>query len=512
MAAPPKVNIRPGVSVLSVLRHLNYTYWHALAEFVDNSVQSWRAARAALHERDSSAITLIVEFRLHPHDGGALTIRDNAAGIPRTEFARAFKAAAPPTDKTGLSEFGMGMKSAACWCARKWSVRTKPLDDEFEYLVTFDVEEIVAGQVEVLDVVATPAAPEAHYTEISLEGLHKIPTGRTLGKIKAYLADIYRGFTRTGELVLTFDGQPLVYEEPRVLVAPFYKDDAGPAREWRIPIDFDFGDGLRAHGFAALLETMSPTRSGFALFRRGRVIQGVGEEGYRPKEVSGQVGSHSYKRLFGELHLEGFNVSHTKDGFKWDDNEEVFLEILKEYLSTEKLPLLQQARGYRVGESTADLAREAEAATISVGDALERSAGAVVAELRADQAPAHIPHELAPIPTLARREITLVFEPWTWVVSVEQSADPAAHWLEISEYATRPDASRVRRLGIRISLAHAFMMRFAGADADRIEPLLRLAVALGLAETIAREAAEPGAFGRVRQNVNEILRRALSAP
>ena len=29
------VSIRPGVSVLSVLRHLNYRAWFALAEFVD---------------------------------------------------------------------------------------------------------------------------------------------------------------------------------------------------------------------------------------------------------------------------------------------------------------------------------------------------------------------------------------------------------------------------------------------------------------------------------------------
>ena len=35
--AAKKVNIRPGVSVLSVLRHLNYSPWFALAELVDNS-------------------------------------------------------------------------------------------------------------------------------------------------------------------------------------------------------------------------------------------------------------------------------------------------------------------------------------------------------------------------------------------------------------------------------------------------------------------------------------------
>jgi hypothetical protein len=41
MSTSGKVNIRPGVSVLSVLRHLNYSPWFALAEFVDNAVQSF---------------------------------------------------------------------------------------------------------------------------------------------------------------------------------------------------------------------------------------------------------------------------------------------------------------------------------------------------------------------------------------------------------------------------------------------------------------------------------------
>ena len=34
------VNIRPGVNVLSVLPHLNYKAWFAIAEFIDNALQS----------------------------------------------------------------------------------------------------------------------------------------------------------------------------------------------------------------------------------------------------------------------------------------------------------------------------------------------------------------------------------------------------------------------------------------------------------------------------------------
>jgi hypothetical protein len=166
-----RVNIRPGVSVLSVLRHLKYSYWHALAEFVDNALQSWSANREQLARTESGPRPLTVTIALNEADEGSIIVRDNAAGIPRREFARAFKPAAAPVDRSGLSEFGMGMKSAACWCARKWSVRTKPLDEPFEYLVKFDVDQIVAQEIEDLEIITSPAEAGAHYTEIGLQGL-----------------------------------------------------------------------------------------------------------------------------------------------------------------------------------------------------------------------------------------------------------------------------------------------------------------------------------------------------
>jgi hypothetical protein len=507
-----RINIRPGVSILSVLRHLRYSYWHALAEFVDNALQSFLANRERLTKIDGEPRPLQVDIVLQPTDGGVITVRDNAAGIARSEFPRAFRPAELPLDRTGFAEFGMGMKSAACWCAHGWSVRTKPIDSKSEYIVRFDIDSIVSAGIEELEVLESPADERAHYTEIRLEGLHKTPTGRTLGKIKEHLADIYRDFCRRGELVLTFDGEVLKYEEPKILVAPYFKEEGGAPREWRLPIDFDFGGGMRAHGFAAIRERASTTRAGFALFRRGRVIQGSGDEGYRPEKIFGKSNSFMYQRIFGELHLEGFEVTHTKDGFKWDDNEDVFLDLLKEELSKDAMPLLQQARGYRVGERTEDLRAGAEEAGNHVADALQRNAAPVVADLRGDQSASPVPAQLPPANALVRREIELQLAPWTWIVTIEQTADPAAEWLELGDGPSRPDRNRVRRLGLRLSLAHPFMQRFAGSDPDLIEPILRIAAAIGLAETIARESAEPNAFGRIRQNVNELLRRALAAP
>src|SRR5437763_15659631 len=102
------VNIRPGVGILSVLRHLNYKPWFAMAEFVDNSLQSYLQNRDRLHELHGE-FRLKVEIELDRSDELRIKIRDNAAGIATNEYARAFRPAEIPADRTGLAEFGMGM-------------------------------------------------------------------------------------------------------------------------------------------------------------------------------------------------------------------------------------------------------------------------------------------------------------------------------------------------------------------------------------------------------------------
>jgi hypothetical protein len=275
MSAYGKVNIRPGASVLSVLRHLNYSPWFALAEFVDNSLQSYVETKSKIHAISGSGWKLKVAIDVDASHPGRITIRDNAGGIPADAFPRAFRPAVVPPDRTGLSEFGMGMKSAACWFAPKWQVRTKALGEHVERTVRFDIATIVRAELEELDIEERPAASNHHFTEVALDELHHIPVGRTLGKIKDHLTDIYRVFLRDGMLDLQFNGESLQYEEPPVLTAPFYKEPDAQDKVWRKEIKFEFGHGLSVRGFAALRDPGNYARSGFALFRRGRLSKGV---------------------------------------------------------------------------------------------------------------------------------------------------------------------------------------------------------------------------------------------
>jgi hypothetical protein len=486
-----------------------------MSEFVDNSLQSFLDNRGALQRLPDQEARLRVEIEIDPIERTRVIIRDNAAGIHAKDYRRAFRPAEVPPDRTGLSEFGMGMKSAACWFARSWAVRTSALGESVERTVSFDIERIVQDDLEDLTVTVRPAPPDAHYTEIILGELHKPMQGRTIGKVKDHLESIYRIFIRQGILDLRFDGESLAYPDPAVLVAPYFKNQGGEPKQWRKEIDLDFGLDLRAHGFAALRATGSTTDAGFALFRRNRLIQGSREEAYRPELIFGKSNSFTYQRLFGELHLEGFDVSHTKDGFQWDQHEDIVLEALKETLNQDPLPLLSEAEGHRTRVRTEDIRSAAEVATERTAEAIQRDAPLVLDhQLASDPGPADPAALLPDVSTASHRVFDIQLKNCRWVIELELSNDPAVgDWVSVSDQpgGITDHDEPTRHLGIRLALAHPFSERFGGTDPSQIEPLLRLAAAIVLAEVIAREGGVKLA-GRLRHYINELLRDALSKP
>lgn len=509
--ATRRVNIRPGVGILSVLRHLNYKPWFALAEFVDNSLQSFLASRAELKRLHGDAYRLRVDIELDRSDEMRLTIRDNAAGIASSEYGRAFRPAELPPERSGLAEFGMGMKSAACWFAPRWQVRTCALGESVERTISFDIASIVRDDIQELEVSEAPARSEDHFTEISLLAPYNKMYSRTGSKIREHLASIYRIFLREGLLDLRFDGESLQYEIPGILVQPYFRTPTEPPLRWIREFDFDFGLGLRAFGFAALRETASTATAGFALFRRKRLIEGSWDEPYRPELIFGSGNSYRKQRLFGEIHLEGFDVSHTKDGFKWDDHEQTFLELLREVLESPDLPLLSEAEGFRARVAQRELRAEAERANERVAEAIAKDIPPVLeAQTVLPPVEAGPTEPLPEDPTGTSRVVRVQHRGTEWVITIELSTDPGvADWLSLSDLPA--SGNNPRQIMVRMSLAHPFMQRYCRAESSEIEALERVAAAIALAEVTARDAGVPQ-YGTVRRNVNQILREALSNP
>ena len=517
----PSIDIRPEVSVLGVFRHLNYRPWFAAAEFVDNAIQSFQDHEQELVRLEGDGFKLLVQVRIDTSGDGQIQISDNAAGIYRDEWARALRPAEPPPDTSGLAEFGMGMKTAAAWFGRQLTVRSKALGEDVGRQITLDFGEIVDKRIAAVQPETFPAAPEEHGTVLTVSGLHQPPKGRTIGKIREHLASIYRLFLRDNSLQLVFQHgtrpkELLEADEVAILEAPRYDDPDGSAQRWEKTIDFDLGGGLRAQGFMGIRAVGSTSNAGLALFRRKRLIEGSGDETYRPRAIFGASTRYEYQRLFGELTLEGFEISHTKDGFRWDEHEEPFVDLLREYADAEPLPLIKQAQKYRAGTSRStenELDTEARSAAAGTADVLRRELGSsTVDELVPSESP--LPDDLSSSCELFSETIELTYRSRRWRVTVEISNDPShlRDWFELAEHEETGDAegsSHIIRL--RMSLRHPFSQRYVGVEYENLELLTRFAAGMAIAEITAREAGARQA-GEVGRRLNELLRTVFSEP
>ena len=83
------ISIRPESGVYKVFKHLKYKPWYALAEFVDNSLQSFIAKNGKFGETRPHCL---IEINCDPNNK-TITIEDNSYGIAESEHQRALRLA-----------------------------------------------------------------------------------------------------------------------------------------------------------------------------------------------------------------------------------------------------------------------------------------------------------------------------------------------------------------------------------------------------------------------------------
>ena len=204
-----------GLNAIDSYRRLAYTPWHAIAEFVDNSTQSYFDNRKTLDQNFNAAgESLLVSIVYDGSQaGGFLRITDNAMGMSYAELSYALQVAKPPKNRAGRCRYGMGMKTAACWIGNRWTIRTKKLGEAVECTVELNVNKIASGQGSLPTTLKEGLSLPNHYTVIEIDDHNRAFHGRTLGKIKDYLRSMYREDFRAHVLTLEWQMQKLEWEE-----------------------------------------------------------------------------------------------------------------------------------------------------------------------------------------------------------------------------------------------------------------------------------------------------------
>jgi len=290
MTTPNQSNnviVQPQAEIFSTFRRLNYTPWDALAEFIDNSIQSAR-------EHLLPTVTVIIDTP----DGYSMTLRDDAGGIADNDWQRALTPAWKRTYQgTSLSEFGMGMKAAATWLADTWRVtsRSRILEESHEVRsVEFSLPKL--SQYKVGTALSLPMSRRVLQssddfpfgTEIQLTGMdnQKITTSaRSQGKLIQQLSSIYQMFLDSSmaaqyklpHLKILINGKPITSETLDIHFSrPVSHPDKAEIRWDRkqratvilrgSPCDVDIRIWIRNK------EMSQADAQGFMLFRRGRRV------------------------------------------------------------------------------------------------------------------------------------------------------------------------------------------------------------------------------------------------
>ena len=507
---PITVNIRPTVNVYATYQRLSYRPWFAIAEFVDNSTQSYYDRRRPLlraFKGGESPGHLRVEINYEAEDN-RLTIRDNAYGMELEQLERALILNRPPPSRTGRSEFGMGLKTAACWFGRTWTIRTSQLGSARQLTARVHVPDLAKGKSEEIPIDVRPESEDAHYTLITIDGLYRPIRGRTPGRIRDQIASMYREDLRSKEIEILWNGAPVKFGEPPIHVD---RHDDGSETVWKRDIAFDVawearGKPLSVRGWIGIRIPGSQRDAGFVLFRRQRVVVGGPGEGYRPMELFGQGNTFRYQRLIGELHLDDWPVMQAKDAFDWTGGlEDAFIEELKkacrDYVDFAETLRLPERR-----LSPAHVKEAAEPARRLFTD--PRLSEAVAQEILLPEPPKTDEQALADAAKVrAASEGPLIFvlevagERWTFRLHWQDQLSDA-HWMQV-EYP------REDQIEIFLNMAHPFFVPYLDR-APVLELIYKLVMSLALAEKLARRVSENGRIepGEMRTYMNRVLRLA----
>lgn len=506
------MKVTPTVHMLLLLKSMNYTYWFALGEFIDNSITSY-VSYVRQNPDDERFNKLVIEIDWQKA-GGYFKITDNAAGITNDDagWGRALQLGKPNPNPEHIGVFGYGMKAAAFWMGSKLTISSKRIDETERRSVEMDVVEIERTGDENLPIIVQGGEdPNEHGTELMVSNLwngREFPRANTVARISSFLTSMYRHYLRGDNglvhpktkqpfLVLKVRGVELKAEEFSLLESPRW--DAlkvpppvgSPVVYWKKKFSIEVtnnrprtksnrGKPFVAKGWVGILKTMSYEHSGLFLSFHGKGIAGVGQstkdgysqDTYKPSFFGASNGARS-RRLVGEIDMTSFGKLNTSDGVEISDIEKAeFEEKLLEFLKAEGI--YQTATNYSAQTLEQLSPKETKQLQTTAENNIQRAtelAQSVHAGLGRERVPSTVSksaikqHEGQNFTTASGIEVSFV--PDYFGLDFD--------WLDIVEIGPL-------QRQIRLNMSHPFMQRYFTIPEQDPDPAFVLGIALAVCE------------------------------
>jgi hypothetical protein len=273
----------------------------------------------------------------------------------------------------------------------------------------------------------------------------------------------------------------------------------------------------KIRGRIGILEKGDTKRAGIALLWKRKVVQGAGnmadspDDLYRPAKIYGGANSFERQRVVGELDVSELKVTSFKDAVVWrEGQEEEVLRKVRDVLNADPNPLLKMAKNFRASDNSKAGKAKLQGSLSDVVDAATKALiGGNASDALGDSFEIISTDETPEPPrssdTAVLQKIIRLIPQFNSDIILEvkdQIADTS--WLRV-----RQDADSQKWV-ITINREHPFMKSFTVADSDSLEPVLRIALAIGIAEIQGLNSGFDTA-GFLRLSINDLLRNYLSS-
>jgi len=319
-----KINITPDKTLFSKLGSTGYSIGEALAELVDNAID-------ARPKNNPVTITINVENK-----GKFITVEDNGNGMDK-ETATKSIVLGLSEKKEKLGQFGLGLKTAAMSLGKKFTIETTEKGSKEEYILVFDDDDFIkTGSWTDFEIeIKNGAEIDRSGTKITIERL-RVPININLfTHIRKQLKERFSPFILNKEVKIIFNNKLIKAE--KIILLPNTKENH----------IISLSNGEKIKMWTGILEIGSQEKSGFNMYRKGRLI--------RAHEKLAYSYHPSKMWITGEVHLDCIPVTHNKREFIITNS--LYLEFLEKF--TEKLkPILVKAQQRHREKRIQDLTQE----------------------------------------------------------------------------------------------------------------------------------------------------------